>query len=738
MATLDPSGRPAPPATPPPANPIDETQTQLAPSAPSAAPSSIPPPEPPLSTWGPFERLQPIGRGAFGMVYRAWDPRLERDVALKLLRPRRGDVGQGMLLEEARMMARVRHPNVVPVYGVEAHDGRIGFWSEFIAGQTLAALVAAQGPMSPREAALAGIEICQALGAVHAAGLLHQDIKAENVMREIGGRILLMDFGLSRLAADATSGAGTPLYMAPELLAGSPASHASDLYALGVLLFFLISGKFPYTSDSLRQLRQSSASTSGRTALLDARPGLPIALARAVESACHPDPSRRPASAGALGLLLAEALDPPRNPPSTRRRVLIGFSLALAAAIATNGYLAYRNRSAQSASQAPDKFLEAQRLIARFDQPGNLDRTLQLLNEVIQDDPAFALAFALRAQANATHYVTTRDKKFLDLAFADANQALALNHDLSPVYVTLGNLHMRTGKRDLAAQELQRAISLDPTNPAAHRTMAALLEQQGRPPEARASYQKAVDLAPDDWQNHFALGGSLNRAGHFQEALVPLQRANELAPDNPLVLNNLGHTYLQLEQFLQAETALKRAVAIAPRYLGYANLGLSLKMQGKYTESIGMFLKAVELNPTHFQAWGDVAGAYLWDGNRPEADKYFRKAIELGEQARATNPKDARLLALLANYKVAVGDTQPGLSLSRQAQALASEDAEILFIVGEAYELAGLRAESIPRIAAALHRGFPKSILERSPELAALRTDPRLLRQINTSTKFQP
>ncbi|MCC6145755.1 MAG: tetratricopeptide repeat protein, partial [Candidatus Hydrogenedentes bacterium] len=224
----------------------------------------------------------------------------------------------------------------------------------------------------------------------------------------------------------------------------------------------------------------------------------------------------------------------------------------------------------------------------------------------------------------------------------------------------------------------------------------------------------------------------------FQEALVPLQRANELAPENALVLNNLGHTYLQLEQFPQAETALKRAVAISPRYLGYANLGASLKLQGKYEEAITVYRESMELNPTHYQAWGDVAGAYLWSGNRPEAERYFQKAIELGEQARATNPKDARLLALLANYKVAVGDSQPGLSLARQAQALASEDAEILFIVGEAYELAGLRAESIPRIAGALRRGFPKSILERSPELAALRADPRLLRQIATPTNNQP
>ncbi|MEP7367688.1 MAG: serine/threonine-protein kinase, partial [Acidobacteriota bacterium] len=190
-----------------------ETQAQIVPE--------IPPPPAPveslLTVWGPFEKLTPIGRGGFGTVYRAWDPRLEREVALKLLRPKAEAAGQGMLLDEARMMARVRHPNVVPVYGVEAHGGRIGFWSELIQGKTLAALVAQQGPMGARECALAGVEICAALSAVHSASLLHQDIKAENVMREQGGRILLMDFGLSRLSGQGLAGAGTPVYMAPEM-----------------------------------------------------------------------------------------------------------------------------------------------------------------------------------------------------------------------------------------------------------------------------------------------------------------------------------------------------------------------------------------------------------------------------------------------------------------------------------------------------------------------------------------
>ena len=166
-----------------------------------------------------------MGKGSFGEVYRAWDPHLERDVGLKILLPRsEGDEAQfKALLREARALAAVRHPNIVPVHGIDEHDGLVGFWTDFVHGKTLASLVREQGPFGYREAVLVGIDVCKALSAVHRAGLLHRDIKAENVMREEGGRILLMDFGLSTLPHLQKDFAGTPVYMAPELFEGAPA-----------------------------------------------------------------------------------------------------------------------------------------------------------------------------------------------------------------------------------------------------------------------------------------------------------------------------------------------------------------------------------------------------------------------------------------------------------------------------------------------------------------------------------
>lgn len=139
----------------------------------------------------------------------------------------------------------MRHPNIVPVHGIDRHDGRVGFWTDFVRGNTLSVLVGEHGTFGAREAALIGLDVARALSAVHRAGMLHRDIKAENVMREEGGRILLMDFGLSALEQRQTNIAGTPNYMAPELFEGGRGTVATDIYSMGVLLYFLVAGDYP-------------------------------------------------------------------------------------------------------------------------------------------------------------------------------------------------------------------------------------------------------------------------------------------------------------------------------------------------------------------------------------------------------------------------------------------------------------------------------------------------------------
>ncbi len=270
------------------------------------APPAVAPPAAPRQ-WGHLVLFEPIGQGAFGTVYRGFDPRLEREVAVKLLR--KPDRHAHSPLAEARHLARVRHSNVVVVHGADQHDEQVGIWMEYIEGQTLAAMVRAGGPMSAREVTGIGIDLCRALSALHAAGLLHRDIKPQNVMREVGGRIVLMDFsGAQALVPEGGTStvSGTPLYMAPELFDGSPATVPSDVYSLGILLFFLLTGRVPVEGRTMADLKIAHGRRA-KKGLRDLRPDLPETIVQVIGCAIDHEPSGRYQTVGELEHALAAA-----------------------------------------------------------------------------------------------------------------------------------------------------------------------------------------------------------------------------------------------------------------------------------------------------------------------------------------------------------------------------------------------------------------------------------------------
>ena len=277
-----------------------------------------------LGQWGNLLLRRKIGEGAFGEVFHAHDLWLDHPVALKLLKPEiaKSDFS-ARILHEARRLARVRHPNVVNVHGADMHDGRIGFWMDLVEGETLADLLS-RGPLSPGEATVIGQELCLALAAVHGANLIHRDVKAQNVMRASnGGRIILMDFGAGEFI-DRPSNAsmrGTPLYIAPELFDGVRASVSTDVYACGVLLYHLVTGKFPVTGSSIEALADAHK-RGDRRRLLDERPDLPVSFTDVVERAIDPNPEQRFASAGAMHKALGG--DDGRTSLTTKQKIARG------------------------------------------------------------------------------------------------------------------------------------------------------------------------------------------------------------------------------------------------------------------------------------------------------------------------------------------------------------------------------------------------------------------------------
>jgi serine/threonine-protein kinase len=301
-----------------------------------------------LTHWGHLRALECIGRGAFGDVYRAWDTRLDREVALKLIDapPTASDDPPSSIIQEGKLLARVRHPNVVTIYGAEQIGTRIGLWMEFVRGRTLKQIVDGGKRFSGPEAVQIGIDLCQAVAAVHGAGVLHRDIKAQNVMLEDEGRAVLMDFGTGREVADnGTDVAGTPLYLAPEVLAGGDATVESDIYSLGVLLYHLVTGSYPVRAESVSDLRQAHERDE-RIPIRTARGGSDVSpkLGRIIERAIDPRPDGRYASADALAADLAGL-----QPRPARAR--LPYAIAVAAVlllVATLGWEAVSRRMGSS------------------------------------------------------------------------------------------------------------------------------------------------------------------------------------------------------------------------------------------------------------------------------------------------------------------------------------------------------------------------------------------------------
>ena len=266
------------------------------------------------TSWGPLELRRTIGKGSFGTVHLAWDPRLEREVALKILHrsPRSTSV-----IREGRLLASIRHPNVVNVYGVDEFDDAVGLRMELVDGLTLKQTLQQRGLFGAHETALIGTDLCRAVAAVHKAGLVHRDIKAQNVMREAGGRIVLMDFGAGevrvRQGDPLRRPTGTPLYLAPEVLGGQPATAVSDIYSIGVLLYHLLTMRYPVEGSTIAELE--SAHASGRaTPISDLRPDLPAGVIQVIERALDRDPARRPQSAGAMQQELLATIAPAPSP----------------------------------------------------------------------------------------------------------------------------------------------------------------------------------------------------------------------------------------------------------------------------------------------------------------------------------------------------------------------------------------------------------------------------------------
>lgn len=279
-----------------------------------------------------YRVIEVLGEGGMGVVFRAHDEHLDRDVAVKMVQPRWASKAhlRARFLAEARAQARLKHPNVIEVYAFGEHDGLPFFAMEHVRGRTLEQVLDEGGrlPMPPRQVLPVMDRVCAGLAAIHRHDLVHGDVKPGNVMMGDGGRIALMDMGLARLldGEDAlTPGLwGTPAYIAPELATGKPVPGAllplADIYAAASLAYELLTGRPPFVTDDIDEMLELHAKAPV-PAPSEVYPALGTAFDHVLLRALDKDPTCRPQSAHELAAVLHLAAT--QGARRSRLRVLV-------------------------------------------------------------------------------------------------------------------------------------------------------------------------------------------------------------------------------------------------------------------------------------------------------------------------------------------------------------------------------------------------------------------------------
>ena len=513
---------------------------------------------------GPYTALEEIARGGNGAVYRAADPQ-GRPVALKLLLASESEIGRQRFQAEVQALARLHHPHVVPILGAGEHERCPWLALEFVEGESLEARIQRGGPLPIDTAVRYARQLTQALSYVHTCGVLHRDLKPDNVLLR-GDDALLTDFGLvldheregSRLTATGVL-QGTPGYWAPEQVKGAIHTHgpATDVYGLGGVLYACLTGRPPAEGGSVVELVLKIRDDP--TPPRELRPEVPGWLNDLCLRCLAREAEDRPQSAEAVAraLLLGASSTAPR----TRARIAGGAALALLVGLGV-GWSAWRSADPPASPEpTPPPASQA-------DPPPQPDSPPQPDPPPPDPDPPPPELDPRAVAEEANRLRNLGYELFMGDRFEEALVPLARSVELEPSHaMTVGLYGLafdRLGRDEEAIEAYTRAIQADPDDATYWHNRGVSLTHLGRHDEALGDYTHALELDPQLAASHRKRAQSLMALGRLDAALADAQRATELVPDHPvayaiqgMILSKRGESRAAVEAF---DRALARGV----------------------------------------------------------------------------------------------------------------------------------------------------------------------------------
>lgn len=532
-------------------------------------------PVPAGGTVSHYRIIERIGGGGMGVVYKAQDSRLGRVVALKFLPPRHSSdaSAQARLLAEAKASSALDHPNIGVVFEIGETEAKRPFiamaWYE---GNTLKEMLR-HGPLDVDTAVRISRQLCSALAAAHAAGIIHRDVKPANVVVTRSDVVKLLDFGISKIVEadhiDDGSPIGTPAYMSPEQTRSERIAAQTDIWSFGVVFYEMLAGVRPFTG-STRSAMIQAIQSAAQEPVESIRTDVPSAIAAVVAKCLEKDPIRRYQSADEM---LA----------------------AIDAGVA--------DTSARAPAQSPEAyelFLKGRSSWSERTKP-KLEEALVFFRAALERDPDLAVAHSAMAETyvNMSNFEYMNVDEALTRAGVAADRAIALDPSLAEAYSSRGFFLASRERFDEAEESFQQSITLNDRYTWGHHYYALLLLMLGRFSEATEQLKKCLALDPLSLPANATLAIALSTRGDNEAARAQYEHALALSPDFPLTRYYHGAFEASERRFAVAIESLESALSRAPGFPGVrASLSWCYRETGRTADSDDMMARLVESGTT--------------------------------------------------------------------------------------------------------------------------------------------